>query len=472
LLAIAQSACTPQNDESWKQLRSQGLATACLTYLDKWHDRFYLYGEKPFLQMPQILDSINKSVAKTENVQSLGMGFYPDLASENNTILSQYHIEKSLTDAEQAVFVVTLMNFALGGKRTIKDVPALTQGYSGKGNSAKSAPSIGNYVGYLHSYVIGSSLQETIWLNLFSANEIAKHKFWTSRLGTAPWESMPQGEGDSVANDLKSSYMGTLVAMSRFVLLQDGGIYYLEGIQYPSHKDGWFEPSISINRALNPPKIIWLDTEKKPWRDLTTLLAFLSSTSNAGYECMQIKSNLGKISLRKEEIGVWSGGLKVRGNAGDQSVKQDDDFVESFVKLPPPYEMMVSDSIWFTNLQSEMLELDALSKTLYGCVLSYFKHQTVDGKNQAAQATNLFWQLCESRFQDMINRCGKGMDEERHQLRKVFSGFVYQTFDQYCPKETARQLDAWAQSCPNLSKYLAQPQQPKQVVENEQITLI
>ena len=52
LLAIAQAAATPTDDSDWQQMGWQGMAHCCLQYLAKWHDRFYLYGEKPFLQMP------------------------------------------------------------------------------------------------------------------------------------------------------------------------------------------------------------------------------------------------------------------------------------------------------------------------------------------------------------------------------------------------------------------------------------
>lgn len=48
LLAIAQAAATPDNETQWQTLGAEGLTQKCLGYLDKWHDRFYLYGEKPF----------------------------------------------------------------------------------------------------------------------------------------------------------------------------------------------------------------------------------------------------------------------------------------------------------------------------------------------------------------------------------------------------------------------------------------
>lgn len=54
LLAIAQAAVTPDDENQWRALGPQGMAEACLRYLDQWHDRFWLYGEQPFLQVPAI----------------------------------------------------------------------------------------------------------------------------------------------------------------------------------------------------------------------------------------------------------------------------------------------------------------------------------------------------------------------------------------------------------------------------------
>lgn len=455
LLAIAQSASTPQDDEAWQQLGSNGLATACLSYLDKWHDRFYLYGEKPFLQMPAI---------KAAAVQSFG-AVLPEVATGNTTVHTQIHQEKILDDADKAMLVLQLMGFGLGGKKTDNSI-VLSPGYTGKTND-KGKPSTGKpsssigFMGFLHNFWQGQSLQETIWLNLLTQTQVGQLKVFTEGLGVAPWEGMPTGEFDDVAKRLSESLMVRLIPMSRFVLLADQGLHYSEGIAHLGYKEGVSDPSVSVNYAGKDPKAIWVDTEKRPWRMLTALLNFLSSQSKAAFTCPQLEFGLGRASNSVAQLGLWSGGLRVSSNAGEQYVSGTDDYLESLISLPIEF----IGEIWFEQLQAEMLELDALSKTLYGCVMSYFKHQTVDGKNQAAQATNLFWQLCESRFQELINRCGKGMDDERHQLRKVFAGFVYQAYDHYSPKETARQLDAWAQSRPNLSKYLVPTKQAINVVK-------
>ena len=125
-----------------------------------------------------------------------------------------------------------------------------------------------------------------------------------------------------------------------------------------------------------------------------------------------------------------------------------DDFVESLILLP---NSILSEE-WFTNLQLEMAELEQLSKAVYSTTLNYYKNQNEDGKAQAVLASNLFWQLCERKFQDLVNVCDDYA--EILALRKTFAHFANQAYNQFCAKDTARQLDAWAKNYPNLSKYL------------------
>ena len=472
LLAIAQAAATPDDNIDWEKLGTSGLAEKCLTYLETWHDRFYLYGEQPFLQMPAVVELISVrtekrkekaknnadklKAEKSRQPKSFGAGFYPDLPSENNTMLSHTLFERELSNAEKAVFIVSLMNFAFGGKRTEADLTNFSDQLYGGLYSAKSAPSLGNHVGYLHSYLTGKNLLHTLWLNLLTAEQIAANKIWEHGLGIPPWEEMPKTETCNTAEQLKKSYMGCLVAMSRFVLLVDNGIYYLDGIQYPTHKTGWREPSMAINNQDNAITIKWVDVEKRPWRELTSLLSFIQATGQGGFDCQQISGSFLRARKANQSIGIWSGGLKVRANSGDQSVKQDDDFVESHVSLPSNED--IKDSDWFDILKLEMAELDQLAKIVYSATLHYYQTQKAEGKNQAAAASNLFWQLSERKFQALVNACGEG-EEQTKSLRKHFAQFVSTAYNTHCANDTSRQLNAWAENLPNLSKYLKNAKQ-------------
>lgn len=448
LLAIAQAAATPENESEWKALGAQGLSERCLAYLDQWHDRFYLYGERPFLQMPAI------QAAKT---QSFG-AVLPEVSTGNTTVLSQIQVQRPLDDAEKTLLLLTLMGFALSGKKTDNSV-VLSPDYSGKRND-KGKPSTGKpgpavaHMGLLHSFLLGNKLQETLWLNLLTHRQIEQMNIYPVGLGIAPWEKMPEGEDCPQAGQLKQSLMGRLLPLCRFCWLNKDGLHYSEGIAHSGYKDGVVDPSMAINNAGKELKALWVDPEKRPWRELTALLGFFEQGESQGFQSWQLRSGLERARDVTEAFAVWSGGLRVSSNAGEQYVSGSDDFVESQVWLNSD----ILGALWFSQLKTEMDALDALAKNLYGRVMAFFKEQKVDGAKLAAQASQLFWQLCECDFQKLVDNCDQTEEAsgQRQKLRLGFVGYVQQAYDQFCPRETARQLDAWAKCRPNNSKYLKQ----------------
>ena len=440
-LAISQAAYTPKDNEDWTALTSDGLAKKCLTYLDKWHDSFYLYGEKPFLQLPEI---------SAAGIQSYG-AVQAAISTGNTTVRTQSQVDRGLTSAEKALLIIQLMGLALGGKKADNSI-VLSLNYHGKNNengkptTGKPGPSLG-FLGFLHNFIAGDSLHQSLWLNLFTKAQVEDLMIYTEGIGVPPWEGMPNGESCPTAIALKKSLMGRLIPLSRFCLLVDEGLHYSEGIFHDGYKEGAFDPSISVSNAKEP-KAIWANPEKRPWRELTSLLSFFSQSSGNAYDCQQLRLTLERAIKAISVVGVWSGGLRVSSNAGEQYVSGSDDYVESKVTLPSS----ALGEIWFANLQKEMEELDVLSKTVYGTTLNYFKNQNMEGKDRAALASNLFWQLCERKFQDLVDVCGRAKDV--NSIRPVYAGFAHKSYDTFCSKDTARQIDSWAKNRPNLVKYL------------------
>lgn len=445
LQAITQAAATPQDMDAWQQLGWQGMADRACSYLAQWHDRFYLYGPEPFLQMPAIAKAAVKSFGTV----------LPDVVTGNTTVLTQSQTEKSLDDGERALLLLTQMGFALGGKKTDNSV-VLTPGYPGKSNgnskpsTGKPGPSVA-HMGLLHNYCLGTSLLESIWLNLFTDAEIADLTVYPFGLGTPPWEQMPEGEDCHIANQLKGSLMGRLVPLCRFCLLADEGLHYSEGIAHSNYKEGVFDPSVAVDISGKEPKVRWADPERRPWRELTSLLGFIRQGGRS-LDCYQLKLALLKARTQDAPFAIWSGGLRVSSNAGEQYVSGSDDMVESLCWFSPDD----INEIWFNHFQTQMIQLEGLAKTLYGCVMGYYKTQLMDGESFAKQASNLFWQLCERQSQALIEGCDK--PDTRQILRRQFARYTTQVFDQFCPHQTARQMDAWAKAKPNLSAYLQQEQ--------------
>lgn len=121
------------------------------------------------------------------------------------------------------------------------------------------------------------------------------------------------------------------------------------------------------------------------------------------------------------------------------------------------------NELWFSHFQTEIGKLDELADTLDDSVINYYKTKSAANKKPtslekalAKQANNLFWQLCERQSQALIDGCDEVT--ARQQLRRQFARYTTQVFDQFCPHQTARQMDAWAKTKPNLSAYLQQEQ--------------
>lgn len=444
LLAIAQSSATPFDKKAWQDLQEKGLAIQCLDYLSQWHERFYLYGAMPFLQMPEI---------KKAKLQSIG-ALMPEVSTGNTTVLMQSQQPRLLTDADKALLLVTQMAFALGGKKTDNSA-VLSHDYAGKRNdkgrpsTARPGPAV-EYMGLLHSFLLGDNVLETLWLNLLTTDQIHQMGMFTAGLGVAPWEHMPETENCDVAKSLQQSLIGRLVPLCRFCLLHSEGVHYSEGIVHLGYKEGITDPSAATDYSAKKPRALWVNPDKRPWRELTALLGFIDATDSKGFECWQLTHCIDRARDVVSHFSIWSAGLKVSSNAGEQYVSGGDDFVES------AYLLAVDQlgAIWFAHFNQEMTQLDKLAKHIYGCVMGFFKEQQVDGSKVAAQATQLFWQLCERQAQELLDYCDDSIRCAR--LWQYFTQYAYQVYDIYCSNQTVRQLDAWAKNRPKIYKYLKQ----------------
>ena len=441
LLAIAQSAYTPENYTEWKNLGVKGLQEKVLEYLDEHYDCFWLYGEHPFLQMKEV---------KQAEKYSFG-ALQMEIATGNTSVVTEIQVEKEIDDSEKAMLVLLLMGFAFGGKKADNSV-VLTSGYTGKTNekgkpsSAKFGPSLG-FSGMLHSFVFTTSILNSVYFNIFTQEKISGIKMYPNGIGIAPWERMPIGEDDDIARSLKTSYLGRLIPMNRFVLIDDDGIHNTEGITHLGYENHVVDPSVTVFFNAKPkPKVLWVDPEKRPWRMLTSMISFWNSSKADGFECFQLKNVL----ERQENMtvfSIWSGGVKVSSNAGEQYLTGTDNFVESDVM----FSQDIIGETFFKYLEDEMQFWEKVAKILYASIFNYFSELLCDGKSLAAQGTNLYWQLCEGKFQELIDICSESSPMEKlFGLRKEIRSYALQIYDEQCPNLTARQLEAWAKNRPAI----------------------
>ena len=455
LLAISQAAYTPADEQDWLSLQPEGLASAAREYLLKWKPAFNLYGEKPFLQIPAI------SAAKNFPFQSLD----PEINMGNTTVLFDHSREKELTDADRALLLLTVINFGFTGK--LDNTVVLSSGYSGKVND-KGKPSTGTtspalgYLGYLHTWLQSDSIWKTLWLNLWTQNSLMHEKLkvrYPFGVGKAPWESMPAGEDDEIAKQLKGSLLGRLVPLGRFCLIDGNEIHCSEGIAYPSYKNGNADLTCALKHSKDGFQALWSNPEKKPWRELTSLLRF--SDDKNGFECLQSKMclfihiNTLKQHGRTLPLEIWSGGLRVSPGTGKQYLSGTDDYVESVLAL----EMTELSENWLIRLKAEMEQLDERSKQLFACVNGYGRQLNKDKSDGAPKAAvRAYWENCGKLSQELVDACyaERSVPDQKTDetagglglLHRKFYRVSCDAYDAVCPRGTSRQMAAWVKNRP------------------------
>lgn len=429
LLAIGQSAFTPKDDEEWLGVGLYGFIEKVRDYLIGFSDKFYLYGDEPFLQYT-CLDKLIKEKKSFGN-------FIPSIAVGNTSVVTQWQVERTLSDAEKAQLLIRQMAMAFSGKKVDNSV-TLTPGYKEKSKSGKAGPGVGSY-GLLHSFYTGDSIAETVYFNLLTQKDLENLPMFRQGIGVAPWEKMPAGEDDEIARNLKSSLMGRLVSLSRFCYLYEDGIKVTEGLIHLNYKDGVYDPSVCVIDGGKEPKALWSDAEKKPWRQLEALLGFLGSSSVNG--CMQLKLPAERIKRLNKCFGVWAGGLQLSSNSGEQYLTGTDDEVQSEILLPEP---ACQGEFWFTKFCNVVTKLNDMATSLKISVRRYLDEFSEQNDGILKQVTLDFWQHAEKFSQELVTNCYTENMEEVQKIIKKCAGFSRDIYDKHCPSNTPKQMKAWA----------------------------
>lgn len=446
LLAVAQAAATPEDNAAWLTLGPDGMVTACLAYLDTWKGAFRLYGDRPFLQMPAV------RMARTLPYGAL----IPEVATGNTTVLTQWQQTPPLTDALRALILIVNQSCCFSGKKVDKSLvlsPTVV-----KSPSAKAGPALCSF-GLLHTFLTGTTLQESVWLNLLTQEDIAANSNWTEGLGTPPWEAMPEGEACPTAEKLRHSLMGRLVPMARFYWLEEDTIHSVEGIVHPDYLQGCIDPSVTADFSGKRPRVLWVDPDKRPWRSLTALLSFLNRGDNkSSWHCPVLAHGFPRVRLARDILptfGLWCGGIKLSSNAGEQYLSGADDVVESGIRLENAW--LDDGDGWFAALDARMAALDDMSRVLYSAVRSYYAEAKAEKADQyALDASRRFWQLAERHSRELVDSC-KVKGENPHAVDDVMrkmAGAINAAYNAVCPQGTARQLQSWAKHRPRLGKWL------------------
>ncbi len=294
LLCVAYAACgVPADYEEWMVCRER-LPQAVSAYLEKWHDSFELFHpQKPFLQVAGLKSAAKpkvgpKGTSDDDDEQETGQNSVAKLdfalASGNNSTLFDHEALNSrrVTSPEKlALDLLTFQMFSAGGRigkvlwagnpMWLPEENALA---SVKSSDAPCVPG-----SMLHTFVRGTDLLESVFLNMAAIDELGAYenlgKDWQGR---PLWECFPQGPQDADAvHNATRTFLGRMVPLTRAVLLQEDGVNMLlgNGLDYPSFSNPKnpfpAEFSATVVMRKDEQVLLGLQPGKAIWRQLHAL---------------------------------------------------------------------------------------------------------------------------------------------------------------------------------------------------------
>ena len=416
LLCITQAALDgPVDEDDWQTCRDR-IIPSSLDYLAARYDKFNLYGDQPFLQVKTLVPTSNESIEK------LDLSLSSDLFNHTTN--------RSLLDFNIVLNLLTTQCFSLGGtigvtlwgeyatKGFVKSGEAKGPGPS---SDAPCAPS-----SMLHTIFRGSTLLDSVYQNLLTKAELS-----------VPW-GLPIWENSTsspivLQESCTGTFLGRLVPMSRGILLdsESGRCTYVAGVKYESLPN-YREPmgTVLLNKK-NEPFYMGIKLGQHLWRELASILSLNARGEDSGALALRKIDQLGDAM-----IDVWVGGVSRK--PGQNLIYDTAEWNFSI-----PASMLGDAEIGKYSLGVELANKGELA--LKNATKAYRSVMKSESAGFARKATVHYWSTLDSTYQVLVDIASDGerdLDEWRTVLRKT----MYKAFEEACPHDTPRQIQAYAQA--------------------------
>ncbi len=425
LLCITQAALDgPVDEDAWEQAQPL-IQPRVHTYLEKWRGSFELFGNGPrFLQLPGLKPGKETDAGNAATKLDL------TLATGNTSTLFDNDAGdlRSLQSARSAINLVTFQCFSPGGRIGI----ALWNGIEtiGKGSS-KHAPCTPSSM--VHTLLLGESLLQTIHLNLLS-QETVTDSMGTDRWGQPTWELPVKHFDDKPAvENATQTHLGRLVPLSRAIRLDDGGatIILANGLEYAIFP-AFREATATIIKRKDKPELAVLpaSTNRSLWRQLAAVSVRRRSTADAtsGPLALSHTNTLGTTTL-------WVGALVT-----DKA--KIEDVVESTYSLPPGMFSEFGRAAY----EKGVAHAEERESILIQAVKTYANSLKVAAPAYD-RARQYFWTRVEQHLSslfDLARNTDLAADLPNCAWGKAVQDAASDAFEQACPRQTPRQIEAFA----------------------------
>ena len=452
LICIAQAALDgPKDEDDWRTCKPR-IAPAALSYLDKWQDRFNLFGEHAFLQVDGLQypdDSFADKPLRTLDATSAnggtGLSMLWDHAADADVRFTAIH--------EIPLYALCYVNFSCSGK--VGKAQWREVLFNG---STAVAPSHN----YLHTYLIGKTLCDTIYNNLCSKDVVSTSVVLgeSDKWGCPIWERMPTSPDDTEALcNASQTYLGRLVPLSRLIAVieTDAGVKCMAGPPPDALRMNrlpfFREPAATIvmSKKDNQPFYLKATAGRHIWRDLESI--FMTEKESGTLSLIPFL-NTYVYSESINHFRVWIGGSVKGNNEGKY-----DDLVEWSSDLPVSCfsdgsliayrKGMMSANIAEHSLADAIRKFNAPEKDKEG------KDKTGRDSKQIPYewAKGLFWNSLNGAFDVLLNAVSNNTVDAFKQWDAEIDSALLNAYSRTCPHETPRQIQAYAKGLKVLQSW-------------------
>jgi CRISPR system Cascade subunit CasA len=307
----------------------------------------------------------------------------------------------------------------------------------------------------VHTFLIDrNSLLNSIWLNLLTKDQLNGVQSW----GVPVWERMPQGPGDGAAiENATRTYLGRLVPVSRAVRLGEDGVSMIWGcaLEYPDFTGGWRDAAATVYLRTYPTgeterSQLSGDLKRALWRELHAITVVKRSDDNQ----LGGPFALGNASGRNS-VDVVAGAMVYAPRKTTTIL----DTVESVLHVPAA---MFADT-GLRLYQAGVAFAESWGRKLNWAVSACHRelHDELDkaefrdrGNLVKQKAASHYWTAIEQRVPALLS-----VVEDPAQLRpegeprdnwavtdwgKALARAAREAYELACPRETPRQLKAYA----------------------------
>jgi len=422
LLCITQAALDgPADETTWKQCQPL-IQPRVHNYLEKWKASFELFGDGlRFLQLP------NLHPGKESDEGNAATKLDLTLATGNNSTLfdNQAGEERSIRTARAAMNLLTFQNFSPCGRIGV----ALWNGKETSGNGSSNHAPCTSF-SMIHTFLLGNSLIETLYLNLLTKDVIkdAPNAGW----GKPIWEfPVTEGSGEQV-NNAKLTYLGRFVPLSRAIRLNEDGVSIIlaNGLDYPVFP-AFREVSATIVKRKDELGLLSASPDRSLWRQLPAI----TIKRRAGADNAAGPLILNNLTENSHAV-LWVGALIAAGNGKLVDV------VESTYSLPTGMFAEFGRAAY----EKGTVHAEERERILMQAVKAYASTLKIASPayNHARQQ---FWTRVEQHLStlfDLARNIDLAADIPACSWGKAVQAAAFVAYEQSCPRQTPRQIQAYA----------------------------